>query len=142
MDCHDDFSNMQPEELRAKAAELRAQGNAYQEHADQLRALGQMRLRAEARGWSHDPDLSSQEDFEKMRKVAQCPDGIWGTYLPAGDGKYIATRYARKKHAEVWRAEGSAEAEEFYQFGLANGWAENPEATVEQLMEKGRKNDD
>jgi hypothetical protein len=77
-----------------------------------------------------------------MRKVALCPDGIWRTYLPAGDGKFIATRYARKKHAEVWRAEGSAEAEEFYQFGMANGWAENPEATVEQLMEKGRKNDD
>jgi len=139
MECPDDFRNMQPQELRAKAAELRAEGKAHLEHADQLRAFVDLRQRAQARGWSYDQDLSSPENFEKMRKVALCPDEIWGTYLPAGDGKHIATRYARKKHAEVWRAEGSAEAEEFYQFGMANGWAENPEATVEQLMERTKK---
>jgi hypothetical protein len=61
---------MRPEELWAKAAELRAQGKAHQEHADQLRAFVDLRQRARARGWDHDPDLSSQENFEKMTEAA------------------------------------------------------------------------
>ena len=68
MDCHDDFSNMQPEELRAKAAEMRAQGKAHNEHAEQLCAFAEMQEFYDfcmASGMAEDPDLTVGEIIER-----------------------------------------------------------------------------